>query len=158
MAEGFKIEGLKQLDRALAEMSKGLGFKALRSGMMAASRPMFLAAKANASATGVKGFDSGATAAAMGRWVRKIKPTVTLLQIGPKNKLKKAVAIWNAAHGTNISRLNHFHLVEFGSVHGPAQPFMRPAFESTKSIVASIFARELKKAIEKVRAKAARGT
>lgn len=153
MAEAFKIEGLKELDRQLAALGSKLGLKALRSGMMAASKPMFLAAKANASATGIKGFDSGATAAAMGRWVRKIKPTVTLLQIGPKNKLPKALAIWNAINGTNVKRLTHFHLTEFGSVHGPAQPFMRPAFEQTKSIVASGFARELKKAIDKVVAK-----
>lgn len=156
MAEFVKIEGLKKLDMALAAMGSSVGFKALRAGMMQSARPMFLAAKANAAATGIKNLDSGATAAAMGRWVKKLTPTRTLLQIGPKNKLKKAVAIYNQRHGTNIKRLQHFHLIEFGSVHGGAQPFMGPAFESHKAGMARNFGTELKKAIEKVRKKHAR--
>lgn len=153
MAEFMKLKGLKELDKALADLGKVNGFKALRSGMMNASKPMFLAAKANAGATGIKNFDSGATQLAMGRWVRKLTPTRTLLQIGPKNKAKKAVAAWNAKWGKTAKRLRHFHLVEFGSVNGGAQPFLRPAFDTTKTIVASGFGRELAKAIEKVRAK-----
>lgn len=156
MADLAKIEGLKKLDAALAAMGPAVGFKALRSGMMQAARPMFLAAKANASSTGIKNLDSGATAAAMGRWVRKLTKTRTLLQIGPRNKLKKAVALYNAFHGTNIKRLKHFHLLEFGSVHGGAQPFMGPAFESNKAGMLRNFGGELKKAIEKVRKKHAR--
>lgn len=156
MAEFAKLSGLRELDKALAEMGSKIGLKALRAGLMAASKPMFLAAKANASATGIKGQDAGATAAAMGRWVRKVKPTVTVLQIGPKNKNKKALALYNAKHGTKVNRLRHFHLLEFGSVHGGAQPFLRPAFDSTKGIVVNRFGRELKAAIEKVRRKHAR--
>ena len=156
MAEFVKLTGLKQLDRALAEMDKVRGFKALRTGMMNASKPMFLAAKANAASTGIKGFDAGATAAAMGRWTKKVTPHITVLKIGPKNKLKKAVAIYNAFHGKNVKRLQHFHLVEFGSVHGGAQPFLRPAYDMTRHTVARNFGRELSKAIDKIRRKHAR--
>ena len=153
MGDFIKVDGLKQLDKALAAMGKVQGFKALRSGLMEASKPMFLAIRANALATGVKGYDAGATAAAMGRWTRKITPHITVLFIGPKNKNKKALAIYNALHGTDIKRLNHFHLTEFGSVHGPAQPFMRPAYEATRMAVVHGFGRSLAKSIEKVRAK-----
>ena len=150
MADKFvKVEGLKELDKKLARLPKKTGFNALRSAMMAASRPMFQTARANALATGVKGFDAGATAAAMGRWTRKITPTTTVMFLGPKNQNKKALALWNAAHGGKAKRLRHFHLVEFGSIKGPAQPFLRPAFQATGMLFVRAFGRELGKSIEK---------
>lgn len=149
MSDFIRVDGLKELDAQLAGLGTVAGFKALRGGMMGASRPMFQAIKANANATGIRGFDAGSTAAAMGRWTRKTTPTRTTLFIGPRNKNKKALALWNAKHNANITRLNHFHLVEFGSINGPAQPFMRPGFETTKLIVVQNFARELRKSIAK---------
>lgn len=150
MAEDFiKLEGLQELDAKLAAMDKKLGFKTLRSAMMEASKPMFLQARTNASATGVKGFDAGATAAAMGRWTKKIKDNRTVLFLGPKNQAKKALNLWNAKHGTKIRRLNHFHLTEFGSARGPAQPFLRPAFDSHKTSVARNFGKVLARQIAK---------
>jgi HK97 gp10 family phage protein len=154
MAEEFvKTKGLKELDQALADLGSVQGFKALRGGLMAASKPMFLAAKANALATGIKGRDSDATAASMGRWTRKETNRRTTLYLGPKSKLKKALAIYNAFHGTNVKKLRHFHLVEFGSVHGGAQPFLRPAFAATVRLVISEFGGHLAKQIEKIRKK-----
>ena len=150
MAEGFiKLEGLQALDAKLAAMDKKLGFKTLRSAMMESSKPMFLTARNNAQATGIKGFDAGATAAAMGRWTKKIKDNRTVLFLGPKNKAKKAVNLWNQKHGTKAVRLNHFHLVEFGSVKGPGQPFLRPAFDAHKVSVARNFGKNLARQIEK---------
>jgi HK97 gp10 family phage protein len=154
MAETIKLSGLKELDRKLAAMDKKVGFKTLRSAMMEASKPMFLLARTKAQATGVRGFDAGATAAAMGRWTKKIKSNRTVLFIGPKNKAKKAVNLWNAKHGTKATRLNHFHLVEFGSVKGPGQPFLRPAFDATKVSVARNFGKVLARQIEKAAGRA----
>jgi len=85
----------------------------------------------------------------MGRWTRKISPKVTILFLGPKNKSKPGLALWNAKHNKSATRLKHFHLVEFGSIHGPSQPFMRPAFESTRLVYVRNFGRELARAIEK---------
>ena len=137
----------------LIDLGPVAGFKALRSGLMAASRPMFVAAKANAISTGLKGYDSDAMGAAMARGTRKITKNRTTLWIGPRNKNKKALAIYNAYHGTDYKRLNYFHLVEWGSVNGGAQPFMRPAFESTKLVVVSNLAKEIGKAVDKIKAK-----
>jgi len=149
MVETVKIEGLRELDRKLSKLPKAVGFKALRGAMMASTTPMLKLAKANALATGVRNRDAGATAAAMGRWVRKIHSKSTVLFLGPKNKAKKALAIYNAHHGTEVTRLKHFHLVEFGSIHGPAQPFLRPAFHAMRHSTARRFGVELKKQIEK---------
>ena len=155
MADTVKLDGLKELDAKLAKMPAKLGFKALRSAMMLTSKPMFLAAKAKAESTGIRGRDAGATAAAMGRWTRKITPTSTVLMLGPKNKNAKALALYNAMHGGDVQRLNHFHLLEFGSINGGAQPFLRPAFESTKLQFAYSFGKNLAATIEKVARSAA---
>ena len=149
MAETIKLEGLKELDAKLARLDTKTGFRVLRSALMEASKPMFLLARQNASATGVKGFDAGATAAAMGRWTKKIKEKRTVLFLGPKNKAKKALNLWNQKHGGDVKRLNHFHLVEFGSIKGPAQPFLRPAFDTTKETVARSFGKILGRQIDK---------
>lgn len=149
MAEFVKVDGLRELDRKLAELPAAVGFKALRSAMMQATKPMFAAAKANALSTGIKNYDSGATAAAMGRWTRKQGPNKTTLFLGPKNKARKALALWNERHGKEATRLRHFHLLEFGSSRGPAQPFLRPAFHATAVLVARNFGKELAKSIEK---------
>jgi len=156
MAETIKLEGLKELDAKLAKMETKVGFKTLRSAMMESAKPTFAAAKRNAQGTGIKGFDAGATAAAMGRFTKKINNKRVQLFIGPKNKSKKALNLWNAKHGGNAKRLNHFHLVEFGSLKGPAQPFMRPAFEATKRTMARDFGKILARQIEKVGRSAAR--
>ncbi len=145
----MRLEGLRELDRKLAALPKKVGFKTLRSAMMQAAKPMFLAAKANASAVGIRNFDSGATAAAMSRYTTRLSPTRTALWIGPKNKHKAALALWNAKNDGDAKRLRHFHLVEFGSIRGPAQPFMRPAFEMTRHAVARSFGTELARAIDK---------
>ncbi len=154
MAENIKLFGLKELDRKLARMDKRIAFKALRGALMESSKPMFLAAKQNAQATGVKGFDAGAIAASMGRYVKKLAPKRTVLFLGPKNKAKRAINLWNAKHGKNVTRLTHFHLVEFGSKKGPAQPYLRPAFEKNKLAVARNFGRILAKQIEKAAGRA----
>lgn len=155
MAETIKLFGLKQLDAKLAKMGSALGFKTLRSALNDTSRPMFVLAKQKAAATGVKGFDAGSTAAAMGRWTKKIKSNQTVLFMGPKNKQKKAVNLWNQKHGTNVKRISHFHLLEFGSSRGPAQPFLRPAFDATKLQMARDFGKNLAARIAKAGGRAA---
>lgn len=150
MPEFAELKGLRELDRKLEKLGPKLGFKTLRSAMMKSSTPMFKLAKANAQATGVKNQDAGATAAAMGRWTRKEKGAkVVTLFLGPKNKNKKALALWNARHDREITRLTHFHLLEFGSIHGPAQPFLRPAFKAGSGQYIRSFQRELRAAIDK---------
>lgn len=154
MAKDFvKVEGLENVEQMLIDLGAVDGFKALRSGLMAASKPMLAAAKANALATGLKGYGSDAMAAAMSRGTRKVTPNRTTLWIGPKNKNKKALAIYNSYHGTSIKRLNYFHLVEWGAVHMAAQPFMRPAFMATSKLVVSNLGSEIKKAVEKIKRK-----
>lgn len=154
MADDFvKVEGLKEVDQMLSELGPQLGFKALRSGFMQATKPSFLAAKIAAAGTGLKGRDSDAMAAAMSRGTRKVTPYITEHWIGPKAKNKKALGIYNAYHGTEYKSLRYFHLVEWGSEHGPAQPFMRPSFAATWKLSVSNLTKEIGKAIDKIKLK-----
>ena len=146
----IKIQGLRELDAKLAQLPTKVGFKVLRSAMMASTSGMFKAARRNAEATGVKGYDSGATAAAMSRWVKKASPTKTILYLGPRSKNKKALAIWNAKFNANVTRLRHFHLLEFGSERGPAQPYLRPAFAANARMAAESFKTNIEKQLAKV--------
>jgi len=41
------------------------------------------------------------------------------------------------------------HMVEFGTRHSGARPFMRPAFDAEKDKAVDIFKRELKRLIER---------
>jgi HK97 gp10 family phage protein len=52
-----------------------------------------------------------------------------------KEKGSQSPAVWGS-------------LVEFGSIHGAAQPFMRPAFEQAKTRAQEVFTDEISKAVE----------
>ena len=151
--EFVKVSGLDNVEDMLVELGPALGFKALRSGLMGASRPLLLAAKAAAAATGMRGHDSDAMAAAMSRGTYKVNANTVTHWVGPRNKNKKALAIYNQYHGTNLQRLNYFHLVEWGSIKMAAQPFMRPAFAATSRKVVANLGDEIKKAVDKVKKK-----
>jgi len=154
MSEEFvRVEGMENVEQMLINLGPVAGFKALRSGLMQASKPLFAAAKATAAATGLKGHGSDAMAAAMSRGTKKVTPNITQLWVGPKNKHKKALAIYNSAHGTTLKRLNYFHLVEWGAVHMAAQPFMRPAFAATSKIAVANLGKEIGRAVDKVKLK-----
>jgi HK97 gp10 family phage protein len=153
MTEFVKIEGLKNVEKLLIDLGPVSGFKALRSGLMKVSKPMFDAARANARGTGLRGHDSDAMAAAMSRGTRKLTANITQLWIGPRNKNAKALAIYNDFHHTKYKRLNYFHLVEWGSVNGPAQPFMRPAFAAHSRSAVDNLGKEIRNAVEKIKRK-----
>lgn len=150
MAETIRVDGLKELDRQLAKLEKATGGKVLKGALMDAARPIWKAARTNAEATGIRGQDAGALAAAMGRWAKIVNKRRVIVFIGPRKRSKKGLAVYNAKHGTDIRNLVHAHMVEFGTMKDPAQPYMRPAFEQNKLIAAQRFGKRLAERILKV--------
>lgn len=149
MVEKVRVEGLRELDRKLKRLGDEVaGKKVMRGALFDAAKPIFLGARANAESVR----DSGALAAAMGRWFRQLSRTMFAMFVGPRSRSKKAVALWTAAHGAppRGNRLNHAHLTEFGSREGRAQPFMRPAFDANAPRSVGIFAKRLRERIEKI--------
>lgn len=61
-----------------------------------------------------------------------------------KLKFRRSQAVWIGAKTTRGEAASgpydgyYAHMVEFGTIHQRAQPFVRPAFEATKGTVSSI--------------------
>ena len=148
MVETVEVKGLRDLDLKLSRLGEVAGKKALRGAMMDAASPIWKAARENASS--IK--DSGALAAAMGRWFKQFKKNQFAVFIGPRSKSRKGVQLWTSLHGREPKggRLRHAHLVEFGTRKDPAQPFLRPAFDANWRQAAQIFARRLRERINKI--------
>lgn len=72
------------------------------------------------------------------------KDTVMTMAVGPANM------------GTKRNPARYAHLVEFGTVHSAAQPFMTPAWESTKQTALTEITNQLRIEIGKAAARAAR--
>lgn len=123
--ESFSVEGFKELDDALENLTKGAGKAALRKGARAALEPMAEIARSLAP-------DDPETGG------RDLKASITVgtvlskRQRGLHRKMfrndKASVEMFMGA-GTNPAA----HTQEFGTIrHGP-QPFMRPAWDQDKN-------------------------
>lgn len=159
-----KVEGLRELDRALRKLGAKTAGRSLRSALIRASTPMLQAAKANALA--IK--DSGALHAAMGRWSRigkearvgepdgraRVNRRAVSTYIGPKVKSVKGLALYRRTHpGSKLKGLVHGHLAEWGSKHFPGTRYMTRAFDANKVKTVKRFKPALKKIIDSVREK-----
>jgi len=156
----FKVEGLRDVERALDDLSKATGRAALRRALKKSAQPLVEGVKRRAPVDDGSLRDSVAIAARLAPSVAKVarrlgdpKSSVQLY-LGPK---------WpEGAHG---------HLVEFGTAPRvkkstgqavgamPAQPFMRPAWEAGQAAVLKRLETnlwsEVTKSLERARRKAA---
>jgi HK97 gp10 family phage protein len=118
------VQGLKGVEDALAGLEPKLAKRALRIAMKAATEPIVASAKLHAPL--LKGKET--------KWRRrgelrdsiiatiKTKKHGITAKVGParnKGEGKQSPGAWGL-------------MVEFGSIHGPAQPYLRPAFDETK--------------------------
>lgn len=154
---GIKVEGLKELDRALQDMAKSTAKRTVRRAMEKSLEPVAAAARANAPRSKGKGkhiVDSIAVSSklvkAQAKEARGDRESrhLMLMYVGPKEP--------------------HAHLVEFGtgpryhkssgkSVGSmPPSPFMRPAWDANSQGVLDSLAADLKAEIEKTLARASK--
>ena len=140
MGVKIDISGDKALKEILDALPKKLQKKLLNKAFRKAAKPLIAAAKAKAPVSGKKSFLSahgdfkkGARSTKLvkhkkGELKRSIgviigKGPLAVAYIGPRYGSGKANDAWYA------------HFVEFGTVKQKAQPFMRPAWDSTKNRV-----------------------
>lgn len=141
-----RIEGLADLARSLREMPKDVRANALRAGMRAGAVVIQEEAKRRASV------DTGRMKKNI--YVKRIRELVTELsegwfvgvRMGPKRKKDKETGALSKDYSNDAW---YWRLVEFGTRHIPARPFMRPAFEATKQAAVDAVAARLKARIEK---------
>jgi HK97 gp10 family phage protein len=156
----FQIEGLKELEAALMQLSKATGKTVLRNALKKAAAPIAEAAKENVPVD-------------EGRLKESISVNTRLVKSQQPGGFRDRTAV-NVHVGADAKNGPHAHLVEFGTkprFHkksgkyvgmAPAQPFLRPAWDANKEKALKIFAEqvwhELVKVARRMANKAAKGT
>ena len=148
MIPSVKVTGLKELSKALAnlpkELQRGAESTALREGM----KPVLKSARAKAPK------DTGLLKKAIGLTVRKGKKGITA-RVGARTGFRKQVM----RNGRTVTAdpAKYSHLVEYGTSHSAAKPFIRPAVESNTAAInkgiADGYEKGLSKAVAKVRSR-----
>lgn len=158
MSVTVKVEGLRDLDAALADLTKAAGKGALRRAMKTAAQPMAKLADQKKPGDGVNINVEYSTklsdrqAAQHRKMFRNDKASVEgfVGAVAETSRGEKAKWASNPAA----------HLQEFGAQHHRAQPFMRPAWDQDhRALLVRLGEQmriEIDKAMERARRKAAR--
>lgn len=143
-AFSVKVEGLKELEKALNELPKATGKNVLKRTSIKSLTPMIEEARSLVPIRSGRLRDS-----------LKISTRLSKRQAGIARRRtdKSYFEIYAGA-----SSLPHAHLVEFGTVKMRAQPFMRPAWDLNNRLALEIFSVESWKEIDAAAARIARKT
>ena len=124
MAEGFKITGAAEAERALRALPGQMGVRVQKTALRAGARAIQKFAK---------------------RRVRvKTGELKKSIRVGTKRGREAVVTV-----GPKWPQGAHGHLVEFGTVHSAPHPFLRPAFEEGKEPAVAAYAKELGRASDR---------
>lgn len=135
----FKIEGLRELERALGELPKATGKNVLKRTLMKVAKP--IEADARRLAPVLRGD------------LEKHIATSTKLATRQKRAQPKRSTV--EVHVGADTR-PQAHLQEFGTAHHPPQPFLRPAWDGNRLAALEAIKSDLAMEIEKARARLAR--
>lgn len=144
------VEGLRELDDALEDLSKAAGKAAMRRALITSAGPLAALMAALAPR------DTGKLSLSIG-----VGPKLTKAQRkGARTETKSSVEIYVGASRKLGARGRHAHLQEFGTPHHAAQPFARPAWSqeqrpTLERLKVEAWA-EIQKALERAQRRAAR--
>lgn len=156
MAEEHRVEGLKELDDGLKEFSKATARNILRRVLLKAAQPIATSAERTVirrrgqlqRSIGAGTKLSPQQAKQFRSWIGS-QPQVTVA--GYRSAPQSAVYVHVGA-----GPLPHAHMVEFGSAHNVAHPFLRPAWDAERVNSLGSIKDDLAAEIEKARQRAAR--
>lgn len=150
----LKIEGLKPYLKAMQSLKGSAQRRVLRKAITDATKPVLKTAKAKAPK------DSGLLRKSLGRKTVTLKKRATVIgMVGPRTGFKKEVTVRRSARKPSVEIRDpnrYAHLVEFGTSHSAARPFLRPAWDANLSKVKTIMTKRMGKEIEIEAAKAAK--
>lgn len=141
MARDVQIEGLQETLANLRELPQRIGRATLRKSLVKAAQPVAVVARSLAPddpatpAPDLKASIAVTTTLTRGQRRRRPKLNEVEVYIGPTRQAGRAV-------------LNYASFQEFGTVHHPAHPYLRPAWDRMQPIVLKIFAADLGPQIE----------
>lgn len=169
-----KVEGLKELDAALGELSKGAARGALRRALIKAAEPMRAAAERNAPKLTGDLQSSIIVTSKIDNRAGKAEYAAVMKGGGTKAQAVGALRDARRAAGIGESFAEAFMgpakggkrraikavVQEFGSRKQAAQPYMRPAFDAeAENVIKRIgteLSREIDKSVTRARARAAK--
>lgn len=127
----FKVQGLRELDKALAELPKAYAKNILRKAFETASEPLVLDIKAN---TPVR--------------TGQLRDSIEVSRMGGerRNEAKMQVGVMGKFYG---------HFLEFGTPKLRARPFVRPAIDRNSAALVDRFSEAVAASIERARARLA---
>ena len=155
--DAMKIQGTKELNRAITRLAPELQRAAESAVLRAGAKPIATAAKAKAPVG--RGKHRGLLKKSIGANVKKVRGE-TSARIGARTGWKVEVGEKTVTTGVLFKKRKkkkvykdpskYSHLVEFGTSHSAAQPFIRPAVESTQSQVVGAMAEGYDKYLDRV--------
>ncbi len=152
----MRVRGLRELDRALAELPKATARNVLKRTARTALEPMRALAEAKAPVLSGDLQVSIVLSEKRTRRARKGRPRAIRRADGSFRGVAQtnyAVAL-GPASGKGV--LNYAALEEFGSANNPPQPFMRPAWDSEKQSSLDRVIEELRSEISRAAERARR--
>lgn len=155
MSFAIKTTGLREMQRTLERLPKELLKSSESAVLRAGAKPIEKAAKAKAPSR------TGLLKKSIGNRVKKGKDGITTARIGPRTGFKgKSLGKRKNKQGVMTERFadpnKYSHLVEFGTSHSPAKPFIRPAIDSASGEVVEAMAQGLDKHLTRTAARLAR--
>jgi HK97 gp10 family phage protein len=137
-----KVEGLKGLEDALAEFAPKLVKKAFRKATVAATDVQISAAKSLAPLL---------KKPSKYRYPGELRDSIGVNMTVGKRGSRARVGPRRVKGESNQSPGAWGLMVEFGSIHGPAQPYLRPAFDATTGQAVDAFADTLRTEIATIK-------
>lgn len=152
MKTTFKVEGLKELDAALAELPRATGKNVLRRVARKSLEPLAADMKARAPDDPKTGGMDLKNSIGVGTRLTKRQAKLHRKMFRDDKASVEAFA--------GAGNVPHAHLQEFGAAHHGPQPFARPAYDAWKGTavpnIATDLAAEIDKAAKRLQRKAAR--
>lgn len=138
MAKGLKIQGLESLQKQLEQLTQATTKKVLRSSGRKALNVYVKDAK------GKVPVDTGNLKKSIGiiSAKRQGKEKVNLIA-GPRRAKGKEMQVDGETVMKGEMKGYHAHLVEFGTVEMPAQPYLRPALDATQDQIIKTYSEEI---------------
>lgn len=144
-----KVTGLVELGRRMRELSDDIQKKVSYQAVAAGARVI----KANAISRAPISDQPHQLGAKKGQVVQpgNLRRNIIIKRIPQGQSEHDAEYIVGVRHGKGVAPHDafYFRFVEFGTVNMPAQPFLRPAFDSQKQVAVNKMKDILRKRIEK---------
>lgn len=140
----IEIKGLESIIRRLNSLPENLKKSGEKAALRAGGAPIRKAAKRRAKSSK----DTGLLLKSIGLNVKTVKG-ITSVRVGPRKGFRQIVQRTDKRTGKKYEVMsdpsNYGHLVEYGTSHSTAKPFIRPAVDETKGEVLAAMAAGLEK-------------